>query len=417
MRTRQNQKWDERDLVRRLCHALDIASQAVEYLAPNGFKDDQRQDANIRPEKVIAETGVLLHGAALARHYPEVSDRIDRVARQLAPHARGPQIRIGLALNPSRAFDYSLAHILLTRLGYPDAGFDALLRQCRSSQAYAGHERVPHRTLEQEWTHSLWTTVAPEEHRGLDRTVRLSILNAPMDLFGATDEDLYAFTHAVMYATGFRLRPSSLPRRRDVVLAEAEAALARCLDAQDYDLAGELLLAWPLTGKTWSPVATFAFQVLTAVEDEAGFLPTPATRIRELQTREGSDRTLYLLATAYHTAYVMGLLCAAALQSGCAPEAGISVLHARKGCAKQMLPCVQDEKFSPHWQDVFKKLEPDHADALAGMLFNIALLRSFSQRDFAGLGRVLRLGYDLGLAGNPAASQAAEMLERMAVCV
>jgi hypothetical protein len=418
MRTREtrNKKWDERDLIRRLCHALDIASLTVEHLASAGFRNAQQPEASIRPEKPIAETAMLLNCATLAARHSEVSMRIDRVARQLAPHARSPHIRLGLALNPVLAFDYSLAHVILTRLGYPDASFDELLRQCRAAQAHAGRERVPHRMLEQNWIDSLWSGSAHEQIRRRDRTAQLSILGTSMDLFGATDEDLYAFTHAVMYVTGFQLEPAMMPRSRAVILAEAEAMLARCLDGQDYDLAGEILLAWPLTGKTWSPAATFAFGVLAAVEDKAGFLPTPATRVSELKAREGHDRTQYLLATAYHTVYVMGLLCAAMLQPGCAPAARISSRRVVRGGAEQLLPYIRDNGAQPHWREVFGTLSQHEADALTGLLFNIALQRSAGQRDFAGVIRILRLGRDLGLASTPAASQAAEMLERVAIC-
>jgi len=74
-----------------------------------------------------------------------------------------------------------------------------------------------------------------------------------MDLLNGSRDDVYAFTHALMYVTDFNIRPRRLPRRRAAILAEAEAALARCLDEQDYDLGGEVLLAWPLTGRSWSP--------------------------------------------------------------------------------------------------------------------------------------------------------------------
>ena len=408
--------WEQTNLIHRLCHALEIASLTVEHLVPNGYADPKNPSASIRPEKPIAETAMLLHGATLAIAHAEVSERIHRVARQLIPHARNAQIRLGLALNPALAFDYSLAHIVLTRCGYPDAGFEKLLIQCRAAQAHAGRERLPHRMMEQEWIDLLWKKCGTEGHRRLERTARLSILNQPMDIFAATDDDLYAFTHAIMYATGFQQNPSLLPRSRAVLLAEAEAVLARCLDAQDYDLAGEILLAWPLTGRHWSPTATFAFHVLAEVEDKAGFLPTPATRVSELQTRNGADRTNYLLATAYHTVYVMGLLCAAALQPGCAPPTSISTKQGTPGTARQLLPLLDDESRAPHWRNTFDKLDSPQADALASLLFNIALQRSASRRDFAALDKTLRLGHTLGLATTPAASQAAELLERVAAC-
>jgi hypothetical protein len=122
-----------------------------------------------------------------------------------------------------------------------------------------------------------------------------------------------------MYAADFNIYPQSLPRPRPVLLAEAEAALARALDEEDYDISGELILAWPLTGTTWDDTATFGFHVLASVEDQAGFLPAPAVRLERLSTLQGQERGQYLSATAYHTAYVMGLLCAAVLGEGRAP--------------------------------------------------------------------------------------------------
>lgn len=406
--------WDERDLIRRLCHALDIADLAIEHLAPAGFTDPQRPSASVRAEKVIAETAVLLHGATLATHHPEVSALVHRVAQRLAPYSRSPQMKLGLALNPSLAFDYSLGHILLSRLGYPDIGFDKLLNQCRASQAHAGRERLPHRALEQEWIAGLRHETTPATPRNVYRTARRTILATPMDLFSSTDEDLYAFTHAIMYVTGFGLNRAVLPRRRSIILAEAEAVLARCLDAQDYDLAGEILLAWPLTGKSWSATATFAFHVLADVEDKAGFLPTPATRVNELKARQGSERTRYLLATAYHTAYVMGLLCAAALQPGCAPPASVPPRSRGVVCARRILAFIDATGSTPHWRETFEGLHPEQAESLAGLLFNIALQRNAAQRDFSGIETVLRLAYDFDLAAVPAASQAAEMLQSAA---
>ena len=92
-----------------------------------------------------------------------------------------------------------------------------------------------------------------------------------------------------------------LPRKRKEILLDAEAALSRCLDHQDYDLAGEVLLAWPLTGRSWGAIGAFGFRVLAHVEDQAGFLPSSSTRIDRLNRLHGEDRAKYLLATAYHT--------------------------------------------------------------------------------------------------------------------
>ena len=87
--------------------------------------------------------------------------------------------------------------------------------------------------------------------------------------------------------------------------------LAGYMDAEDYDLAGELLLAWPLMGAPWSPSAAFAFRVLASIEDQVGVLPCGNVNLAHLAQLEGEERARYALGTAYHTAYVMGFLCAA----------------------------------------------------------------------------------------------------------
>jgi hypothetical protein len=51
-------------------------------------------------------------------------------------------------------------------------------------------------------------------------------------------------------------------------LREADS---RCPSMTNYDkrsdLSGEILLSWPLTGRSWSAAAAFAFHVLADVED------------------------------------------------------------------------------------------------------------------------------------------------------
>jgi hypothetical protein len=49
-------------------------------------------------------------------------------------------------------------------------------------------------------------------------------------------------------------------------------------DIQDFDVAGELLMTWPMLQRRWSNGASFGFLCLAHAEDEAGFLPHPACR-------------------------------------------------------------------------------------------------------------------------------------------
>src|SRR5262245_60089244 len=383
--------WNEDDLIERLCHALDIAKLAVEQLAANGRTDAKNPAANIRPEKIISETSILLVAASAAARNSAIDARVKDLAGLLVPHARSHRMMLGLCLDPTVALYYALPHVCLTRLGYHDFDFDELIRECLKSQAIAGRERVPHRVMEQEWIATSWLGPKVLRRSVNASTARLSVLNHPLDLLNGTRDDIYAFTHALMYATDFSAQTAELPRPCSAILAEAEVLLARCVDEEDYDLSGEVLLSWPLTGEPWSAAAAFAFRVLAHVEDKASFLPTPSTRISELKELEGEDRTQYLVATAYHTAYVMGLVCPASLHPGCAPPSTIPPMDAKPGAASRMMQLLDRDGQSPHWCEEFQQLAEAEQDALAGFLVNIALRRCVVRRDYAGVRAVLEL--------------------------
>jgi hypothetical protein len=406
----KQQQWDRKDLERRLCHALDIARRTVERIGGRGYTDAKNPDASVRPEKVISETALLVLAASAVPSSEEVLARVHQIAQALMPYVRSEAMLLGICLEPALALDYASGHICLSRLGYPDAGFDQLVARSLMAHASDGRERVPHRMMEQDWIRKHCPAGTLPRRRSMSAQ---SALNFPMDLLSGTRDDVYAFTHALMYATDLQLSPGRLPRARKSILAEAEAALGRCLDAEDYDLGGEVLLAWPLTGRSWSAASSFAFRVLARVEDAAGFLPAPITRLSRANELEGDQRTGYLLATAYHTVYVMGLLCAAALKPGRTPPALIPISDARPGDADFVIAHMEGDDKSPHWWSAFEVLASRERDELAGFLLAIALRRKTERREFGAVAELLRQAHLRGLTGTPVARQAAEMLERL----
>lgn len=402
------------DLIKRLCRALNIARNAVERLALTGYTDVEEPRLNLRPEKIISETAFLLLAASAYGPDDEVMEHIRSVADVLIPHARSERMLLGACLKPALALDYAQAHVCLTRLGYSDPRVDTLLRLSRRSQAKSGVERTPHRQLEQEWLERGWRKVRSRKQSPVSRAALTSVLNHPMDLLQGSQDDVYAFTHAIMYMADFNISPQRFPRPVETILAEAEVALARCLDDQDYDLGGEVLLAWPLISKSWSSGSAFGFRVLACVEDQAGFLPAPNTRLDCLNKLQGDDRANYLVASAYHTAYVMGLLSAVALQPGRAPPSRIPTDNRLQGSSNQILQVLDDGGFSVHWREEFNQLTESERDAISGLLLSIALRRKVNQREFGAVHRLLQIGNFIGLSNSPVASQTAELLERLA---
>jgi len=391
------------DLVRRLARVLETAEHALDRLAADGWTDPTDASRSVRPETVVSETARLLLAVSSVRGEPALARRVDELARRLAPHARGARMRSGLCFEPALALDHARAHACLRAMGHADPAFDELLRTATRAQAFAARERAPHRALEQRWVAELCGLEGPAGQPPMRALAAMSALGRPLDLVGANREDLHAFTHALMYLKDGRLAPKALPRPRAEVLRDAEAALVRCLADEDYDLACELLLAWPLTGARFGGWATLAWRTLAAVEDAAGLLPAPGTRLAHLGRLDERHRTDALLASAYRTTYVMGLLCAACLASGCLPPAPV----------REELP--PGHGAGGHWAAIYARLPASEREALGGFVHAVTLHRAVRARDAAAIHAALDAAAAADVADGPHWVQAAELLERLVV--
>ena len=400
-------------LAGRVCKALSFAKETLNLLAEEGYDDPETLSDKILPEKVIGETAFLLFAASLADN-SEIKRQVDEIARILIPHARSKKILLGICLHPALAIEYAQAHVFLTRLGYPDDRFDAALNKSIRSSSHFGRERSPHRMLEQEWVKRLSGDNVSTAKNYFPGIISLSALTRPIDLLHGTREDTYAYTHALMYATCFNALSWRLKKKRQIILDEAEAMLAKSLDEQDYDLTGEILLSWPLTGRGWSPSAIFALRVLMRVEDQAGFLPSPATRIETLQKLTGIKKRKYLYASAYHTAYVMGLICAAALQPGKMPPKKLPIKNKGTDALGEIMAHLKSD--SPtHWQSEFERLNRQEQRALSDLMLNIALLRSIKSKQYASTYGLVKTAYEAGIGSKGLLTQAAELLDRLSL--
>jgi hypothetical protein len=405
---------DVTDLISRVHRSLKIACRTIRLLAESGF--DDREDVRVMPEKVIAETALLLVVTAPASAIDSsLAVLHDRLARRLVPFARSQRMLAGICLTPRHSLDYTFAHICLTHLGYRDARFDRLFSQGVSAETAFCTEQPPHRQMEYEWLRQLWgrDDTMVRLHRSV--IVKHSILGRPMDALSATRDDIYAFTHGLMFLTNFGSCSARLPRSRRALAADAEAALGWCLDEEDYDLGAEVLLTWPLLGLRWSPVATFGFTVLTGVEDVAGFLPAPTTRLSRYKALREGERSRYAVGSAYHTAYVMGLLCGVMLKVGSAPPANAPRSHRRShGSADAILELLDGESQTPHWRHYMLSLNAHGQDALAPLLLGIGLRRAAAKRDLGKMQAYLRLGDRYDLLEGAASQQAIRLLARAA---
>jgi hypothetical protein len=410
--TQTDSVWAPDDLVRRLCLALGIAKRAIAFLAEDGYRDDEDPEGSFGPDKPFAETAMLLYVASAVDNYPEVQESVEELAWLLAAHARTDRNACAIALHPTSCLQLAIPHVLLSRMGLRDSRFDRVLALSTESLAHGGQEVLPHRALEKMWIRSVWSRASPG--RAFRAAALNSVLNHPLDLLWGTRDDAYAHTHALMYFTDFGYSRRLVPRPQPEILAESAAMLARSLLLEDYDLTAEVLMAWPLISAPWSPAASFGFHVLAELEDTVGYLPATHGTPTKVFRLEGSERTKYALAASYHTAFVMGMLCALALRPGNAPPTQMTGEPTNAEVIEELLHMIPENE-TP-WRSTFCRLQPHEQRTLGPFLLDMALLSRGRKHDFAALGRLLDLAVHQSLADAPLCAQCAELLHRMSVC-
>ena len=417
-------RWDHSDLVRRVVDVLDLAHRMVQSIAETSSAPltatvsatvSATRDvavAGLMREKVVSETAMLLLCVEpLCRHDERIAERFETIGALLAPLARHDDVIAGICLDPAHARDHSIGHIILSHLGYPDPRVDALLSRTLAMGPNFGPERPPHRVLEQSWLARLWDVVEPPTRRDAD-LVADSMLGRPMDALGSTRQDIYAFTHAVMYASDLGKREIVGLRSPAAIVADADAALAHSLDANDFDLTAEVLMTWPMLGLAWSPAATFAFGILADLQDALGFLPGLVPSETRYLPSAVHDPSRIALTTSYHSTYVMGFLCAAALAPGREPPATVSPARHSRGVAAALLSLIGSEMRAPCWVAPLRALSASQQDAVAQLLLNILLRRARGRGNVKLVRDALEVALAFDLIDGPAPSQAAALLRR-----
>jgi len=398
------------NLLRRLRLALKIAGRTIRFLGAKGFSGADSPAGNFAAEKPLAETAMLLYLADREPSDSGVRESVCNLVRELIPYARSRQMAWDVLRYPSVALQLATPHILLNLLGQPDPRFDGLLARTRASGASSGHEVIPYRELEVIWLQSLWR----QEDPGWEpvEIARKTALGNPIDLLNGTRDDAYAHTHAIMYFTDFGNWRKPLPRPAEEFLGESAAVLARALITEDYDLAAEALMAWPLTSSSGCPAAAFGFRVVASLEDKIGFLPAGRSVSRRLMELAGDEKTKYALASSYHTAYVMGMLCAVSLKPGMGSPfeiVGPSYSPALVAGLQALIPGT-----GAHWEEVFRSLAAPEQAALAPFLLDVALIQASRKCEFSQLADLLETAAEHGLAHTTLCAQCAELLTRMA---
>ena len=393
------------DLVERVFHTLEIAKRVVHMLL-DGAPTIDLAALEAPQDKVLAETALLLRAVAtIPREVaPGLVDSVRQLAVILRPHASSLRVQAGIALHPSLARDYALAHQCLSAIGYPDATLEYLLQKAIASTNAHGRERLPHRELEQRSIDQM------TDSRMHPASIASTALAQGVDVLTGSRDDLYALTHAVIHATDLGSREAGLPRSISTVCHEAESILAGTLDDDDFDLAGEVLMLWPMLRAPWSSTALFGVTALCTLEDEVGLLPSLAIDGRSLSAQSGRARSESALAMSYHTAYVMGLLCASLLRWGATLDRHSELRRPR--LLQTALLALGELPRQPQWADQFGRLPINDREGLAPFVLDVALRRAVRCFQFGIVQRLVLAALDDGVC-TCAVTQASGLLDRV----
>ncbi len=371
---------------------LAVAELALDAVTRPGHVDLDAHHTSVA--KVVAETAILVRVIG-----PSHGARPNQLADRILDLATGDSARLAIAVRASASLDQAVPYLVL-REHRRDPLMDELVRRGESARAAGGRERLPHRDLELRWLRGLLTG----RHDVAASDVRGTVLGAELDVLGGSRDDAYAFTHALMYATDFGRRPETVPPSLVTgLLSQARSALAGALDDEDWDLAGELLMTWPLLGAAADSDAAVALAVVLEMAEAVGTLPSATLGTVDLGELTGVDRADAIVLSTYHTAYVLALLAALAplVTWPCAEPAlsGASLRDAWLFLAGR-----------PTWHDLAYAARPGTAGLAVALVSDARIRRLARDRRFADLAATLALP---GIPSTPASLQALELFDRL----
>jgi hypothetical protein len=146
-----------------------------------------------------------------------------------------------------------------------------------------------------------------------------------------------------------------------------------------------------------------------------GVLPCGNVDPARLEALEGAARTRYARAAQYHTAFVMGFLCATSLLPGAAPPlqvAGPSYSGEGLRCCAALVPGDGAD-----WQAGFDRLDPVRRRALTPMICGLALTSALRRRDMRAVHQALVAADRFDLPPDPLRAAATDLLATLQMAV
>jgi hypothetical protein len=365
-------------------HVATVLNLAEEALPLLGAIDDSTppgEELN-RRVKFLMETALLLQAVYRSEWLPHaLRSHALEIGRMAAGSARHDRLAGAMLMRPSIATEYAVAHGCLAMMGWTDPAFQAVVDTALAAPVASSFQRLPWKELELRWAESMLGVQRPANHASV--ALPLTFLSRRLDILEASRAEMYHLTHEVIYATDFGFLPPNTVRPLSDVMRDIDGAIARTLDADDFDLCAELILATPFTATPWSPTTTAALTVLMEVVNEFGALPSMTYAPTITAQQSAADRRVYFLRESYHTQYVLAFLMLGTLIPGRNP---LDLPAPGIGPAAAVMPRRVDDR-QAMWE---RTSLAETATATAPDLFvDMALLRAYQARDYRTVGELL----------------------------
>ncbi|MBB4930877.1 hypothetical protein F4561_001697 [Lipingzhangella halophila] len=131
---------------------------------------------------------------------------------------------------------------------------------------------------------------------------------AGVNPLSCSDNEVYAFTHVLLYATGFgEWSLSALDRDRSRLREAVATLLGAHLGTGHLDLVAELLMCAGIVGGVPSELDTLGWRRLAAAQHPSGAVNGPPFRASTHAQRTGERARAYLFRCCYHTTLVTAM--------------------------------------------------------------------------------------------------------------
>ncbi|WP_281875333.1 DUF6895 family protein [Nocardia sputorum] len=196
---------------------------------------------------------------------------------------------------------------LLADLGCPVPNADERVRTvlATGSGGWNGAWRPPLTRLELRYALELGRF--PHTLPPVAELVEATITAAEPDPIYLRDDEVYALTHVVFYATDFAARPM---RSAPALVATMRILLGTYLAAGDMDLAGELLLCLLAVAPDDCAITAHGWRTLTRRRLACGAVPGPLFDPIRLSGLSGPVAEAYTFGTCHHTTMVAAMAAA-----------------------------------------------------------------------------------------------------------